>query len=515
MFRDESTKVIQKAHAQWGVQGPPSDSSEASGSSPPSISPSGTSGRSRTSIAESTGSSSPVSSEESRLAAPRVPLEITTTSVDRAVQFYLEHYVIGLPDEAKSGYELQQHRWVFAPTTRQVMAAVGLAGLSNIAGDKDTMLMARQQYGIALRDTAMALQNFQHHDVDITLRAVVMLGMFEIVRGDDQPTKGAQTHIMGGAALMRSVLPFFQSSPDGLRGLVQICYSMVATVMCSVQQLSPEPNVMIPTEPVPSMAQGILPPAFFDWIHLGSSTAVPEDVPAVQLIAIIARFVQLAALIRSRLLKDGRSETLDILKQALEIERELDEWETRQQDPWLFREERVGGNFFPPDAVFEGCYHVYTDMWTARVWTNYRFARILVNQLLVEAIERFPTTAPSLLSADQQRRSLDVIRRVARDTLVSTPTHYRHPRLERRHRELVEKTSGGAEIGAVQIPTLLFQLKVAAAAPGVPHSYYVWAREMLRTVFADTGMLQARRLGDILEKARPASPPAFIKLEDL
>jgi len=320
---------------------------------------------------------------------------------------------------------------------------------------------------------------------------------------------------MGGAALMRTILPFFQASPDGLRGLMQLCYSMVATVMCSVQQLSPEPNIMIPTVPVHSMAQGILPPALFDWVTLGSSTAPTADVPGAELLSIITSFVQLSASVRSQLLRDRHPETERVLHEALEIEELLNRWETNLDDMWQFTEERMDDGFFPPDAVFEGCYHLYSDMWTARVWTNYRFARILVNQMLLEGVERFPFTGPSLVSASQQQRSQDVISRVARDTLVSVSTHYRHPRLGRSQCEILEKTQGGAGIGAVQIPTLLFQIKVASAAPGVPPYYRAWGLAMMRTIFADTGMLQASRLADILEKSANKSPwqPVNVKTE--
>ncbi|KAK5654099.1 hypothetical protein OQA88_7530 [Cercophora sp. LCS_1] len=515
MFRDESTKVIQKAHAQWGVL-ESSENGDASGSSPTSSSPSSQSSRSRASIASSASSTSPISPDGGRLVPARVPREVQATSVDRAVQFYLEHYVIGLPDEARTGQELHQERWVFSPTTRDVMAAVGFASQSNLTGNKELMALARQQYGIALRGTASSLHSANPQDLDISIRAVVMLGMFEIVRDDGLPTKGAQTHIMGGAALMRNLLPFFQSSPEGLRGLLQLCFSMVATVMCSVQQLSPEPNVMIPTCPVPSMGQGILPPTFFEQISFGSTMATAEDMPSAELIGLLSRFVQLSARVRSQLLKDGQPETASVLREALDIEKHLDSWERNQAGIWVVVEEQVEGDFFPADAVFEGSYHAYADMWTARVWTNYRFARILVNQLLLEAIERFPGSSLPIVSAEQQQKSYDVIKRVSRDTLVSIPTHYRHPRLKRQHRELIEKTRGGAGIGAAQIPTLLFQLKVAGAAPGVPYKNWAWALAMIRTIWADTGMLQARRLGDLLEKSREGNLPStvFVKVEE-
>lgn len=184
MFRDESAKVVQKAHAQWGMQDS-SDGSEASGSSPTSTSTSTSptsslGGRTRSSFTESVSSGSPVSPEGSRLSMARVPKEIQPTAVDRAVQFYLEHFVIGLPDEAKAGQDLRQEPWVYSAVTRDTMAAVGLASQSNLTGDKELMVLARQQYGMALQGTAFGLQNIEGLDIGVYLRAIVMLGMFEV-----------------------------------------------------------------------------------------------------------------------------------------------------------------------------------------------------------------------------------------------------------------------------------------------------------------------------------------------
>lgn len=100
--------------------------------------------------------------------------------------------------------------------------------------------------------------------------------------------------------------------------------------------------------------------------------------------------------------------------------------------------------------------------------------------------------------AAEQQKILATIRRVARDLLVSIPTHYRHPRLERKHRAYIDKTSGGAGIGVAGVPNLLFRIQVAGSAPGVPRHYTAFARNMLETIFADTGMLQARGLAETL-----------------
>ena len=102
MFRDESTKVMQKAHAQWGV-GESSEMGESSGSSPTPTSPS--SSRSRSQIPEATTPRSHSLAARGYRTPDRRRLtkEIGVTPVDRAVKFYIDHYVIGLPDEPRAG----------------------------------------------------------------------------------------------------------------------------------------------------------------------------------------------------------------------------------------------------------------------------------------------------------------------------------------------------------------------------------------------------------------------------
>ena len=323
----------------------------------------------------------------------------------------------------------------------------------------------------------------------------------QIVRADGVPVKQVQTHIMGGAALLTSALPLLKDTGEGMRGILQLCYSMVATVQCSIQQLSSEPNVLVPVDPNPEMAEGILPPSFFDLLPLADRMAADVDRPSVELIHIISRLVQLSAFARSQPLQDGQPEVAAMIRKAVEIEEQLDLWEQGQDGIWIVTEERAD-NFFPTDTVFEDSYHVYADMWTARVWKDYRWARIMVNQLLLECVDAFPATSLPLTPPARQQRSFEVIQRVARDTLVSIPTHYRHPGLELAHREHFDRTRGGAGIGAGGVPTLLFSIKVAGAAPGVPHGYWEWALRILETIWADTGMIQAKKLRELLARAK-------------
>jgi hypothetical protein len=60
------------------------------------------------------------------------------------------------------------------------MTAVGLASLSNLKSDPNMMTIARQKYGMALRQTRHLIQTSEMPDFEVTMRSVVMLAMFEV-----------------------------------------------------------------------------------------------------------------------------------------------------------------------------------------------------------------------------------------------------------------------------------------------------------------------------------------------
>ena len=197
MFRDESSKVMQKAHAQWGVDELPESPSQASGSGSTrnqrssSKSPASLSSQGRTpagdalpsppaSHAESSSTKKPSSTEVGRLNS-----SVISTLEEQGFQFYVNRYLVGHPDEPRNSEELKSYEWLFHPALRDVSAALGLAGLSNLRGDSELMTDARQRYGKALRTAGELIKTNNAPTVDLTSRLVVMLAMFE-VGGDTQ-----------------------------------------------------------------------------------------------------------------------------------------------------------------------------------------------------------------------------------------------------------------------------------------------------------------------------------------
>lgn len=177
MFRDESTKVMQKAQAQWQ-----SETWESSSSSPVSSS-SPDSTRSQQPIPEPTvppPAAVTASKSRRRTAGRGLTLEIGPTAVDKAIRFYVERYVIGLPDEPRAGHELQGVKWVHSPRMRDIIAAVGMAGMSNITGDKEMSTLAKEHYGLALQQMAGAVRDVGSVELEIVMRTVVMMAMYEV-----------------------------------------------------------------------------------------------------------------------------------------------------------------------------------------------------------------------------------------------------------------------------------------------------------------------------------------------
>ncbi|KAL3291943.1 peroxisomal adenine nucleotide transporter 1 [Colletotrichum asianum] len=402
MFRDESKKVIKKAHAQWGV---PEGSENENGSTilststaptPPSSSPAysrkstptsggNTSRSGKASASPVSASVSPSSSHHSpgsvspmvlpivkqepvRETSP-LTIRVGPTLEEQGLQFYVNRYLVGHPDEVKSASDLASEPWVWHPALQDVMCAVGLAGLHNLTGNIEMMSMAREKYGSALRQTGKLIRPPHTPSIDVTMRVVVALAMFEVVKGTHHSTGTVHAHVMGGAALMRSWCPMPSVPFGGFRALLQLCYSMF----------------------IPLHVAGMpMPPDFYDWVSYGSQLQMPFDLPSTDLAVLIARFVEISSFINNHVVSDGKPKTANVIQQLLELDADLSAWEAGLKGEWEYRV--VHATHLPPKAVFQGEYHKYHDVWTARIWNYYRWARILVNQTLLDLANQNPVS---------------------------------------------------------------------------------------------------------------------------
>lgn len=235
----------------------------------------------------------------------------------------------------------------------------------------------------------------------------------------------------------------------------------------------------------------------------------PEDVPASELGSLIARFIELSSKARFSILRDGKPTTTAMIKNLIDMDDEFEQWEDSLDGYWLYKVEH--GPHLPPAAVFEGEYHDYYDMWVARIWNYYRWARILVNQMILDLAAKNPTSSHSLINLAATKDRLDTVRLLSRDILASTPSHWRHPLLGDKT-PLPVQQQGGAGAGAAGIPVLLFHLKVAGCAPGVPLEYWQWSYGVIECIWGDMGMQHAKSMMDAMavhraEADKPENKP--------
>jgi hypothetical protein len=191
MFRDESSKVIQKAHAQWGAgpneQANPSSAVSASSSSSWStMSPSSSLGDLPSpELHVPQNNVKPIKSQALQVAAvPKLHPIVEPTLEDKGIQFYMTRYLMNHPDAPGVGDQLEFYSNKF-DAMRNVMVAVGLAGLSNTTGDRAMNLLSRQVYTTALKQTGVLIAQATKTTpppgfIAAPLRAIVMLALFEV-----------------------------------------------------------------------------------------------------------------------------------------------------------------------------------------------------------------------------------------------------------------------------------------------------------------------------------------------
>ncbi|KAI1453603.1 hypothetical protein F4805DRAFT_362089 [Annulohypoxylon moriforme] len=490
MFRDESSKVIQKAHAQWGSSGSPTD---ATGSSSLASSSSSTSiwtqeSPASTSTSDSPPADTPIATRD--LTPARIPRKVDLNVDQQGMQFYINRYLMNHPDSPKTRDQVAEY-FSSADSAQNVMVAVGLAGMSNLLGNKNMNLLARSKYVTALKQTGQLIASNNPAGLIARLRSVVSLALFEVVQGKGpKGTVGsASTHINGAVAVMRSVLPLPHAPNGGAHGVLQLLFS-----------------AFIPYH----MMESPLPPTFFETLEFCKQ--LMQDVPegcSVDLGLAIARLLQLLKITERTVLTDERQTTNDLIQQFLQLDDVFDSLESRLLEAFPFSQNQ---GEYPSPAVFRGKWHKYNEVWGARIWNHYRWARILGIQRLIRFMSDCPISCSRIIPTARRTRCYITIERLAEDILISTPSHWHHPMLDRGDTEKFE-AGGFGNSGAVGVPSLLWHLTVAGCAPNVPPEYWEWANNVLLVIWKQMGMQHAFALSELMEEHRSKLDKELIKQE--
>ncbi|TRX89581.1 hypothetical protein FHL15_009490 [Xylaria flabelliformis] len=482
LFRDESSKVIQRAHAQWGTGtpgSPPDGSSESSSPSSGSVASISPSRR----IPRATAGSVPLppATTAQEIIGPRIPRRVEPNLDQRGLKFYVERYLLNHPDSPRTP-ELMELYFGNDETIRNVMIAVGLAGMSNLLGNKSMNLAARSKYVTALKQTGQLIANASRDPRTIVkpLRSIVTLALFEVVQGKGSRVSAgsANTHVHGAVALTRSVLPVAHSPNGGARGVLQLMFSM-----------------FIPTQ----MTDTPLPPGFFECLKL-CKMLLQDCIEscAVDLAFATARLLQLLLTADRATSLDDQQETDNLIQQFLAVETVFERIERQLRAAYPFVENRSEQ---PSPALFRSKWHSYSEIWGARIWNHYRWARILLGESIIRFTIEYPRSSARYISPPHKVQCYATIERIAEEMLVSTPSHWHHPVLDdATARKYEAPGQGGA--GAAGLPTLLWHLKVSGCAPNVPPEFWDWAYDILQVVWKNMGMQHAQALAEVMDEHR-------------
>ncbi|KAK5627623.1 hypothetical protein RRF57_003338 [Xylaria bambusicola] len=474
IFRDESSKVIQKAHAQWGNLGSPSDGAESSSHTGSPLE--------STTIAVLSRRlpyMSPNEAQEIVASKSKIPRRVEPNIDQRGLEFYVERYLLNHPDSPRTP-ELMDLYFGDGDAMRSVMIAVGLAGMSNSLGNKSISLVARSKYVTALKQTGQLLVTASRDQKSFMkpLRSIVTLALFEVVqnKGSKLTASSAYTHIHGAVALSRSVLPVNNSPDGGARGILQLLFSMF--IPCQMTDMP-------------------LPPGFFECLK--TCQQLLQDCTescAVDLAFAISRLLGLLLTADRATPSDGQPEIGDLIQQFLSEEAVLDHVEECLRAAYPFVEHQVDE---PSPAFFRRKWHRYSEIWGARIWNHYRWARLLLGECMIRFTTRYPRSSARYIRPPHRVRCYATIERIAEEMLISTPAHWHHPVLDEATAKKYEAPGQGGA-GAAGLPTLLWHLKVSGCAPNVPPDFWDWAYNILQVVWRSMGMYHALSLAEVMEE---------------
>ncbi|KAK9428527.1 hypothetical protein V1505DRAFT_214527 [Lipomyces doorenjongii] len=389
----------------------------------------------------------------------------TTSSVEEGgINFLLEHYLkvpLFAPGNSLSPSVL---RTLLRDRSNSVildaMTSVGLAGLANVKNDSDLMVIARHKYLSALRMIMASINDSVQVELGETIRAVILLGIFESVTCDTSSRDSWASHFDGAAAILKVRSLHGPLLKEEAMSVLLIWFQIA--IGC-IQRHKNLPFAMIE---YPESCRDILSEV---------------EKPACSLASIVTRFIALWESLGHQSFADSNA----IVERALDIENDLKTWAMELPESWAFKTAPYSGEV----ERFTGCMeHDYPNRFIANIWSWYRAVRMLVNDLLVEHLpSRICTAFEYELSLADSLSTLSQL-----STEICSSASYFLQFFDR-------NTSTFHIHGAF---TLLWPLKVVGSSRGSSEVLYLWAVSTLQNIWQDLGIKMALEMANQITEDR-------------
>ncbi|KAF9237704.1 transcriptional regulator family: Fungal Specific TF [Penicillium roqueforti] len=314
-----------------------------------------------------------------RIAAPlSIPLE------DQGLRFFINRFVTRIVTKEDGSLQIgtvkpspEVGAITLDQSSRDAIVSVGLAALSNVNNDRELRILSREKHVTVIKAVREVVENPTQANPDRTLHLIVMLSLYEMVSCTPNQLNSWIVHMNGAAALLKQSI--FRSSLTNLNHRAHLQFYFVSIVKY--------------------FSKRVVTPDLLNWSPDLIPSAPPDILPDVDLVDILIRYTKFDAHVHHQ--KPG---SRAVVNSALLFEDELREWETHLPIHWSFAIKEP--NTY--EHTFRGQYHVYANMWVARVFNHYRWARLLVNETIVSQISKMarPTADDVTYAPELQVRKL-------------------------------------------------------------------------------------------------------------
>ncbi|PTB34956.1 hypothetical protein M441DRAFT_32368 [Trichoderma asperellum CBS 433.97] len=301
--------------------------------------------------------------EKTALSIPRANLVYPEQEIARS--YLYANYIIGGPRCGHMSYLLPLIERSRNSAVNAAVSAVALAALANIRLSPKTMLKAQQEYTTALSKTNLALKDPSMCKTDGILAAVVMLGMFEVMTCTDGSFIDRWVNHMEGATKLIELRGSAQlSRQEGLDLFTQL-RAQVGIIRIYQERYSSSVFTNLTED-----------------IHLDRN---PDDQIIDQLFIAITRLTDFCANIKNRHIVEPK----EIIGTALKIDAELVSLMISVPPLWRYDTVKVPMLDGKPitQAFWGNSYHIYHSIYASSMWNNYRSARIIIQELIINAVK--------------------------------------------------------------------------------------------------------------------------------
>ncbi|PYI01879.1 hypothetical protein BO78DRAFT_326544, partial [Aspergillus sclerotiicarbonarius CBS 121057] len=285
------------------------------------------------------------------------------------------------------------------------LSAAGLAALSNIYMSPRLMSTAREYYMSALSQTGHALNTAVLCKKDGTLAAVVLLGMFEVMTCSDGlfMTRWMK-HLDGAATLIEARGSEQLARPEGLELFSQLRAQIILSHIYRQKYTSP----------------------VLGQLSLEAAKYRNEDDATVDRLSSVT--IQLGNLCAA--IKDGTiNQPAEIVRAALRLDADLMSIISTTPASWNYNTVNVALARGEPtvDSIWGAQYHTYRNFTVSSFWNNYRSARLVLRELIVQAIGSSGDISLGNIDGREQdelvSESQQISRQLVDDICASVPFH--------------------------------------------------------------------------------------------